>query len=108
MAHIIHDQLQPGCGGPPVQIVAFLQFDPGHALQHVEDRFCIDLAFGDGLVAVIARLKDKVIGLDGIPKALIVHWFEPFFNVVYVFKSSHVSRIARADSAAQISPADVR
>ena len=62
------------------------QFHPGEILHDVQHRFFVRCSARDVSIAFFARQQDQTEGLYFLPKGLVVHWFKPLHNIIYIFE----------------------
>lgn len=96
------NQLEPWRDFTPMQILAFGQLNTGEKLDDIQHRVPIDFTIGDLLIAMLTRLEHQIVGFDCIPESFKIHWRKPAFDLIYIFESSHSSKIAKMDTAMQI------
>lgn len=87
-----------------LETVAFDQFLPCHALQHIENGWLIDGARSDLRVATLPRLKREFKRRDLFPERIVVEWFEPLLHIFHVIERIHPEMVPDCRSQMQIAP----
>lgn len=93
--------LNPWRRHSPVQILLLTDLHARHGFKTTENECFFDFAAFNLSVAVSAVLQNQFIGRDYIPKALIIHWGQPLFDLIQIFEFFHAPKIPKLDAPMQ-------
>lgn len=79
-----------------------------HGFEDGQQIIFVDMPVGKVLFAIRAGKKQQAIGLDFIPESLVVHWLQPFHDVVNISEFHIKTSLPDWFRAAQICPANGR
>lgn len=86
----------------PLQLEDRCQLQPRKVFQDVENGLFVHAVLDIG-VALFARQHHQAIGPDLFPEGLVIQWFKPVLNVVYVSEFHDEYSISNKLSSLQIS-----
>ncbi len=94
-------QFHPGGRHAVVKTEFFSQFLPGKILHDVQHNCRRNIGLPDLLVTMFLGHDVQIKRRNCVPETAVVHQFQPLFNIIYIFETSHLLRIPQTDSPTQ-------
>ncbi|WP_171173685.1 hypothetical protein [Ruegeria sp. HKCCD8929] len=82
------------------------QLNPRQPLEALKDQVLFDGAFDNQPVAMIAvTRRQNPVWLNRVPESYVFQWFQPFLNILNIFKNNHPKIVSDHCFETQISNA---